>query len=89
MAEVQCKTHGPRKATFVCSHAVDTLFDRQPRGFFWTDAEADEPCGWCTECNDRYIAAGEEWSDEAEAKLDAKLLCIECFESLIRLNGFH
>ena len=89
MRQVGCQTHGERKATFVCGHAVESLHDRQPRGFFWTDLGDDEPCGWCSECNKRYLAAGEEWSGEAEARLDAKLLCVECFRTLIRLNGFN
>ncbi len=89
MANTNCQMHGPQKATFVCAHAVDTLYDRRPRGFHWTSVDDEDPCGWCSECHERYLAAGEEWVGEAEAKLDAKLLCIDCFRSLIRLNGFN
>ena len=89
MKVVECGIHGPRKTTFVCAHAVSSLVDRRPRGFFWTDVDDDEPCGWCFECHARYLAEGKEWTGEAERMLDTKVLCIDCFRSLIKLNGLQ
>ncbi|MDU8945872.1 hypothetical protein [Ovoidimarina sediminis] len=85
---VDCGQHGPRGPAFICGHALKAAFEKRPQSFFWTDAEADEPCGWCAYCQARYEAAGGDWVGEAEEKLDAKLICVDCFRDIIALNGY-
>ena len=77
------------RPAFVCGHAAAAYADGIQQAFFWTDAEADEPCGWCADCQERYIAAGEEWQGDAESRLDAKLVCSDCFREMIKFNGYH
>ncbi len=85
---VDCGEHGMRAPAFICGHALRAAEARTPRPFYWTDAEADEPCGWCEDCHRRYLAEGEEWIGAAEANLDLQVICVDCFREIIRLNGY-
>ena len=88
--KIECATHGWQRPTRVCRHIVDTLVDREPRGFFWAGEadDEDEPCAWCVECNRLYIAAGEEWTDELMEVVDEQRLCFSCFQLAKQINGF-
>jgi hypothetical protein len=88
---VVCRTHGEQRETFVCKHIVETLHDRRPRGFFWAGGDGDgDECAWCAECEDKRIAAGEEWTDELTNDMGIALLCGSCFDTAKRINGvFH
>lgn len=86
---ITCTVHGARPAAFVCGHSADAYSTRRQQPFHWTAANEDEPCGWCDECNERYLTAGEEWSGEAEARLDAQLVCADCFLEIIKFNGYN
>lgn len=89
MSVVNCTTHGSQKRTRVCTHIVDTLVDRKPRGMYWTSDDADEPNAWCSDCNASYEASGEDdWSDELMVKVDPQILCFACFKLAQRINGF-
>ena len=80
---VDCARHGLRQRAYICGHALAAFSRGAREPFFWTDAEAEEPCGWCADCHARYLAEGEEWTGEAEDRLDARLICIDCFRAVI------
>ena len=84
---VDCGEHGMRGPAFICGHAFEAAAARRPQPFYWTDLDEPDPCGWCEACHARYLAAGEEWTEEAEAGLDLRLVCIDCFRAIVELNG--
>ncbi len=88
MTLITCGTHGRSKRTWVCQHIAQTLADRVPRGFFYTDEEGEEPEAWCEACEARYVAAGHRWTDEVLAYVDKRELCFHCFRDVKALNGF-
>ena len=85
---VDCGEHGARPVAFICGHALKAAVEKRPQPFFWTDADADEPCGWCDACHARYEAAGGDWVGEAEEKFDAQVICVNCFRDIIAFNGY-
>lgn len=88
MGLIMCATHGKSKETRVCRHICETLADGRPRGFFFTDEDDEVPQAWCEACEARYVAAGEQWTDEVLAYLDERSLCLHCFRLAKEINGF-
>ncbi len=88
MTLITCATHGRSKRTIVCRHIVESLADGQARGFFFTDEEEDEPQAWCEDCEARYVAAGETWTDQVLEYVDPQVLCLHCYRQVKELNGF-
>ena len=86
--KIHCDEHGAASIAFVCAHVAQSLRDDNPRGFFYTSLEPEnEPCAWCSQCDEMREAGGGEWNDELEVKSEIKLLCYECFLRAARLNG--
>ena len=84
---VECDTHGKQQITFVCQHIVQTLNDGKPRGFLCAyDPENMRPDAWCSECDAKLLASGDEWNEENEAFASIKILCGECYDSAKILN---
>jgi len=75
---VECCTHGPAFATFVCRHVVFGT----GQGFVASGEDPDDPCpdAWCDKCNRRQLASGGAWTDETEAFAEITLLCNGCYE---------
>ena len=86
MRVVTCDEHGEQQPTFVCQHIVQTIRDKQPRGFWTADSDQQFPNAWCTECEGRVQAAGCEWTDEVESYLRVTMVCAACYEQARRLN---
>jgi TPP-dependent indolepyruvate ferredoxin oxidoreductase alpha subunit len=87
---VDCPVHGSSAITFVCAHVAASLKDKKPRGFWYSSFKVeDEPCAWCTECEDMLRAAGDEWNDEIQKHAQIKLLCFGCFVRAAQLNGIE
>jgi hypothetical protein len=80
--KIRCDAHGEQPETFVCQHIFKGLIAKQRAGFFWTpyDPGNPRPDAWCTECEDRVKLTNGEWVGEAEAHLQPKLLCGECYD---------
>ena len=86
---VECESHGPQEATFVCSHLVASLPLGKAIGFFWDPGEeSSRGDAWCAECEEVRIRCGGDWNDESEAFAKIKLLCGGCWDRLKELNGF-
>ena len=87
---VDCGIHGKQERTFVCQHIVQTLRDRQRRGFYWGAAEPGTTRGnaWCGECDKMLEAAGTNWTEELEKVAKISILCGGCYDEAKRLNGF-
>lgn len=81
--EVICEVHGTQQKAYVCKHIVETLQDRKPRGFFWSNDS-----GWCSECEDLRINSGGDWTDDLMNEIGVKLVCSGCFEKAKRINDF-
>ena len=89
MTAVSCAKHGEQPETFVCQHIVETLSDKQARGFHWSSADdSPYPDAWCWGCNERVLAAGGEWTDEVLDYTRVRLLCAACYQVAKALNGF-
>ena len=86
---VECESHGPQEAAFVCSHLVASLPLGKAIGFFWAPGEeGSRGDAWCAECEEVRIRCGGDWNDESEAFAKIKLLCGSCWDRLKELNGF-
>ena len=85
---VDCSEHGQAPESFVCGHILESLWDGQARGFYYSSLNAeDEPCAWCADCERMLHAEGDVWTEELEERAGIKLLCYECFLRAARLNG--
>ena len=80
---LECATHGKQEATYICTHIVESLHDRNPHGFFWTDE--DGFAGWCLECEEKRLELG--WVKELYEFMDFKPLCRSCFEMARGINS--
>ena len=77
---IECSTHGPAYATFVCRHLIEGSNTE------WYSGEVDEehpwPDSWCGICHEFYEAEGE-WNDTSEAAANIsdnlKILCHHCY----------
>jgi hypothetical protein len=88
MNTVQCPTHGAQARTYVCQHIIQTLRDRQPRGFFYGgDAPTDRGDAWCAACDAMLTSSGGDWHEEIEAKAGISLLCAACYDEAKCING--
>ncbi len=86
---VSCDRHGPQPEPFVCKHIVQSLRDRRPVGFFWSnESTSSRPDAWCSACNERVAASGGEWTPEAEAFAGVSVLCGACYDDAKALHGF-
>ncbi len=84
---VECDEHGKQQATYVCQHTVQTLIDKKPRGFWWSnDADNPRPDAWCSECEVKIQETDGEWNDESEAFASIKLLCGACYDKAKEIN---
>lgn len=78
---ITCPTHGEQQTTFVCTHILDTLNDRIPRGFYWNDPDGDFQA-ICAKCNDLDDEAF--YARESEI---IRILCFACFLEAAEING--
>jgi hypothetical protein len=79
-AGVLCPQHGQVSPAFVCRHLFEELLHNEltPIGFFEPDVQAEEPNGWCRQC-DAIMAREGGWNDTSEAFAEVKLVCSACF----------
>lgn len=84
---VSCEKHGVQNEAFICSHLVNTLADRQPRGLIWSRDEDGSINAYCLGCQDMLAAAGGEWTEELQEKAGLGLVCESCMLPLFDLNG--
>jgi hypothetical protein len=84
---IDCDIHGKQQQTFVCCHTVDSLKDNQPRGFWWSveQPENPRPDAWCSECENLVNKHGE-WEGEAEDFADIRIICGSCYDNAKVLN---
>lgn len=77
--EINCSTHGPAYATYVCEHLVckpeQQWFSQDP------DVENPWPDAWCANC-DQFLQKQGEWNDANEKKVKIELLCHHCYQNL-------
>ena len=78
---VQCDEHGEDTAAFVCTHILDTLRDREPRGFLWLRDDGGEYSAICQDCNE---STDEEWEEMSSDVI--RLVCLGCFKKAASLN---
>jgi hypothetical protein len=78
--EVDCKTHGPSSATFICEHLLANPVQR------WIcnpPAEDDRwPDAWCADCEVHFQKEGE-WNDNNSEDVNIKMVCSGCYESAL------
>jgi len=77
---VQCPDHGQVGPAFVCRHLFEQVLHNgfTPIGFFEPDVQAEEPNGWCRECEIVRAREGG-WNDASEAFAGVKFICSGCF----------
>ncbi len=87
MSKVTCAEHGEQEETFVCQHIVEGLRENIAYGFWWAQGSDQlRPDAWCTTCDELVAKAGGEWSDEALAVAQVKLLCALCYDRAKAMN---
>lgn len=79
---IHCDKHGETKQTMVCAHIVQTVRDKEPRGFAWCLANDGFLYADCTSCN---ALSSDEW--HAQADENGRILCFGCFQEAASLNG--
>jgi hypothetical protein len=84
---IECCEHGKQHQTYVCQHTAESLHDHNPRGFWWSVEQPDNPRpdAWCSECEELVNKTGE-WEGEAEAFASIKILCGACYDNAKLLN---
>jgi hypothetical protein len=82
---ISCGTHGPRPATFVCRHVLESLRTWTPVGFHTPSDADDDDQAWCDAC-ERVRALEGEWNERSEACADIQLICPDCFQDARALN---
>ncbi len=86
---VECETHGPQEATFVCSHLVASPISNEPVGFFWSPTEGtSRGDAWCSRCEEVRLRCGGDWNDESESFAQIQLLCGACWDRVKQSNEF-
>jgi hypothetical protein len=76
---IECRTHGIGQMTFVCEHLAG-----DPKREWFSDVPTSSkpwPDAWCNECDQIYQEQGE-WNDNNSGRIEIKLLCHRCYESL-------
>ena len=85
---VECAEHGPRQATYVCRHLVQSLHDGRAVGFFCAEPGGNpRPDAWCASCEARLQRTGGEWTEESEGFAGVTLLCAGCYDRVRELNS--
>ena len=85
--DIACDTHGNQRTAFVCHHILQSIQDRQPRGFIWGRDEEGCVNAYCDECEGYLESHGGEWNEITEAFADIKLVCEGCAIEAAQLNG--
>ncbi|MDO5692434.1 MAG: hypothetical protein Q4G70_08125 [Pseudomonadota bacterium] len=78
--QVECETHGPSHAAFVCAHLC-----RKPGQKWFCDYPSPRnpaPDAWCAACEARFQAAGG-WNAQIEAAAGIRLICQGCYQNLL------
>ena len=79
--KVRCHVHGEQEETYICCHIMGSLDDGRAVGFHRPkDSPLERPDAWCTECERVRVAAGGEWTDDAMAFVQVKLVCGACYD---------
>ena len=89
MSEVRCQQHGSQKAAIVCQHLLESMHDDEPRGLWVSTDEDGYINAYCNACEDYRLRNGGDWPEDANTYIKAKLLCLECFGKLRKLNGYE
>jgi hypothetical protein len=82
-----CQKHGEKNEAIVCSHPVQTLADRIPRGLIWLRDDDGSTNAYCIGCKDMLDAAGGDWSEELQEMAGPGIVCEGCLLPLFDLNG--
>jgi hypothetical protein len=84
MEVVKCDRDGRGWATFVCQHLFDSIdATGDERVGFCSDVPTPDnpwPDAWCFSCDERFVANGEQWTDDDSELLGIKMLCHHCYE---------
>ena len=81
-----CEKHGQQNEAIICSHLVQTLADRRPRGLIWSRDEDGAINAYCVGCKDMVDDAGGVWTDDLQEKAGLGLVCEGCLMPLFELN---
>ena len=87
MSSINCAEHGKQAVAVVCHHTFESMHDNRRRGLHWTVFDDGDVEAFCDECA-AYLDAIDGDPTEQELKfLDAKVVCIRCFEGIKALNS--
>ena len=83
MTTITCGTHGEQDETFVCKHIIETLKDRESRGFHWNNVDGgfEAICSCCNDMSEKDFAA------RVEDLI--RPLCFGCFQDAAVINGIE
>lgn len=81
MAEqIDCGIHGRQPLTLACIHIADGLLSGTTPGFVcYPEPGEAYPLGWCEACEAMVEAKGGDWTPEASALAEFKMLCASCY----------
>lgn len=85
--KIACEKHGEQNEAFICSHLVETLKDRKPRGVIWSRDEEGAINAYCEACDAGLKAAGGAWTEELEEQAGIVAVCEACMMPVFKLNG--
>lgn len=75
---LDCEEHGRGVATVVCRHLCHG--SDKPLGFIENSTIPGDWQAWCQQCEDFFIAAGEEMTPAFREFNDMALICESCYE---------
>jgi hypothetical protein len=83
---LNCEKHGEQNEAYLCSHLVQTLSDRVPRGLIWSRDAEGSINAYCIGCEDMLRANGGAWTEELQEKAGIATACEACIMPLFDLN---
>ncbi|HPF22635.1 MAG: hypothetical protein R3C08_09210 [Hyphomonas sp.] len=81
---IECSAHGSNEETFVCSHILETLQKRIPKGFHWILDHDGCIQAFCDAC---WNATDEEWAETSATV--CRLICLVCLKDAATINGIN
>jgi hypothetical protein len=81
---VSCGRHGARPAAFVCRHVLQSLRTGARVGCHTPHDAANDDQAWCDACE--RVRAGGERNDPLGAYAEIRLICLDCFHQVRKLD---
>ena len=87
--KINCPQHGTQHLAVVCQHTIESLYDSLPRGLWVATDKSGDINAYCNECEVYRNRSGGDWPSDCDNILKVKILCLECFALVRKINGYE